>query len=105
MDHQWVQLLPWVLLGLQANPRQDDGVSAFQVTFAADPILPGALLDAPEGSTHQVADSLQCLEDALPVHLPPPSPPSNVPPGMRHAYVGEDGPKKSALAPLYPGTF
>ena len=97
--------MPWVLLGLRANPRQDDGILTFQATFGADPVLPGALLDSPEGSELQVADSLRRLREALPVRVPPPPPPSNVPAGLTHMYVREDGPKKSALAPLYRGPF
>jgi hypothetical protein len=44
----WVDHLPWVLLGLRAAPREDDGSTPTQEVFGTPLILPGQFLDSPE---------------------------------------------------------
>ncbi len=44
----WVDHLPWVLLGLRAAPREDDGSTPAQEVFSTPLILPGQFLDSPE---------------------------------------------------------
>ncbi len=44
----WVDHLPWVLLGLCAVPREDDGSTPAQEVFGTPLILPGQFLDSPE---------------------------------------------------------
>jgi hypothetical protein len=44
----WVDHLPWVLLGLCAAAREDDGSTPAQEVFGTPLILPGQFLDSPE---------------------------------------------------------
>jgi hypothetical protein len=44
----WVDHLPWVLLGLHAAAREDDGTPPPQAVFGSPLILPGKFLDSPE---------------------------------------------------------
>jgi transposase InsO family protein len=44
----WVDHLPWVLLGLRAAAREDDGSTPAQEVFGSPLILPGQFLDSPE---------------------------------------------------------
>jgi len=44
----WVNHLPWVLLGLRAAAREDDGSTPAQAVFGSPLILPGQFLDSPE---------------------------------------------------------
>jgi transposase InsO family protein len=42
----WVDHLPWVLLGLRAAAREDDGSTPAQAVFGSPLILPGQFLDS-----------------------------------------------------------
>ena len=44
----WVDHLPWVLLGLRAAAREDNGSTPAQAVFGSPLILPGRFLDSPE---------------------------------------------------------
>jgi hypothetical protein len=44
----WLQHLPWILLGLQAAPRENSGVSAAELVFGTPLQLPGQFLAAAE---------------------------------------------------------
>jgi hypothetical protein len=44
----WVDHIPWVLLGLCAASREDDGTARAQSVFGSPLILPGQFLDSPE---------------------------------------------------------
>jgi hypothetical protein len=44
----WVDHLPWVLLGLRAAAREDDGSTPAQEVFGSPLILPGQFLNSPE---------------------------------------------------------
>jgi hypothetical protein len=44
----WVDHLPWVLMGLRAAPREDGGSTPAQEVFGTPLILPGQFLDSPE---------------------------------------------------------
>jgi hypothetical protein len=44
----WVDHLPWVLLGLSAAAREDAGSTSAQAVFSSPLILPGQFLDSAE---------------------------------------------------------
>jgi transposase InsO family protein len=44
----WVDHLPWVILGLRTAAREDDGSTPAQEVFGSILILPGQFLDSPE---------------------------------------------------------
>jgi hypothetical protein len=44
----WVDHIPWVLLGLRPAAREDDGTAPAQAVFSSPLILPGKFLDSPE---------------------------------------------------------
>jgi transposase InsO family protein len=44
----WVDHLPWVLLGLRAAVREDNSFTPAQAVFGSPLILPGQFLDSPE---------------------------------------------------------
>jgi hypothetical protein len=60
----WVDHLPWVLMGLRAAPREDDGSTPAQEVFGTPLILPGQFLDSPE------------IPPTLPLDTTPPTPAS-----------------------------
>ena len=39
----WLEHLPWVLLGLRAVPKEEDGVSAAEATYGHSLVLPSQL--------------------------------------------------------------
>jgi hypothetical protein len=41
----WAEHLPWVLLGLRAAPKEDSGVSAAEVVFGSQLVLPNQVLE------------------------------------------------------------
>jgi hypothetical protein len=47
-EANWVDHLPWVLLGLRAAAREDDGSTPAQAVFGSQLNLPGQFLDSPE---------------------------------------------------------
>ncbi len=42
---QWLEHLPWVLLGIRAAPKEDSGISAAEAVFGGQLALPGQLVD------------------------------------------------------------
>ena len=103
----WPDVLPWVLLGLRANPREDDGLSAFEAVFGAVPVLPSSLLQD-ESAPAEVLEGLRRVQRGLPVRPLPEDPAStsstSVPPGLKFVYVREDG-VKTPLQELYRGPY
>jgi hypothetical protein len=65
----WPLHLPWVLMGLQATPTEDTGVSATEIVFGVPLVLPGQILDTEEPPP---ADFIAILRQS---NLPPPSRP------------------------------
>ena len=49
----WMDHLPWVLLGLRAAPREEDSTTPAQAVFGSPLILPGQFLDSPELSSSE----------------------------------------------------
>jgi transposase InsO family protein len=48
----WIEHLPWVLLGIRATPKDDVGISAAEVVYGAQMVVPGQLLEKAEGGEH-----------------------------------------------------
>jgi hypothetical protein len=75
----WVDNLPWVLLGLRAAAREDDGSTPTQAVFGSPLILPGQFLDSPELPSNifleQFSETLSAAEHTATVrrdgHVPP----------------------------------
>ena len=42
---EWLEHLPWVLLGIRVAPKEDSGVSAAEAGFGGQLALPGQFLD------------------------------------------------------------
>jgi hypothetical protein len=109
----WVDHLPWVLLGLRAAPRADDSSTPAQEVFGTPLILPGQFLDLPEippkNFLEQFSKTLNAAEHTATRHntaaahqLPP-----RLPDDLAHAptvFVRRDG-HVSPLQPLYDGPF
>ena len=55
----WVADLPWILLGLWAQPREDTGPSAAEAVFGAPLVLPGQFLHQPEPPGQEFLDQLR----------------------------------------------
>ncbi len=55
----WVSELPWILLGLQAQPREDTGVSAAESVFGAPLVLPGQYLHQQEPPQQKFFEQLR----------------------------------------------
>jgi hypothetical protein len=62
---QWTVPLLWVLLGLQAAPRVDSGVSATELVYRAPLTLPGQLLSTaeppPQFFVEQLRSTVPCV--------------------------------------------
>jgi cleavage and polyadenylation specificity factor subunit 1 len=46
----WVEHLPWAILGIRAAPKEEAGVSAAEVVFGTQLLLPNQVLQQPEDS-------------------------------------------------------
>ncbi len=109
----WVDHLPWVLLGLRAAAREDDGSTPAQEVFGAPLILPGQFLDSPEippkNFLEQFSKTLSAAEYSATRHntvaarrLPP-----QLPNDLARAltvFVRRDG-HEPPLQPLYDGPY
>ena len=100
----WMEALPWTLLGLRAVPREDDGVSAAERVFGSSLVLPGSLLDVPEADSAELARAFRDLTEGVPVRQP--STPSKIVPvpGMTYAYVRVDA-VSPPLSEKYTGPY
>jgi len=108
----WAAHLPWVLLGLRAAPREEDGLSPAQAVYGDGLILPGQYLDAPELPTADFLRQMAALGDSP----PPPTrhntavgrqPPEELPDALLRAptvLVRRDG-HVPPLQPLYDGPY
>jgi hypothetical protein len=59
---RWPEHLPWVLLGLRTAPKEDSGVSAAELVYAAALALPAEFLSAAEPPTTEFLQKLQQVE-------------------------------------------
>jgi transposase InsO family protein len=77
----WMDHLPWVMLGLRAAPRKDSGISAAELVYGAPLVLPGQFLSVAEPLSavflQQLRSFLPCVADradrgqAVPTPLAP----------------------------------
>ncbi len=84
----WVDHLPWVLLGLPAAAREDDGSTPAQEVFGTLLILPGQFLDSPEippkifleqfSTTLSAAEHSATRHNTAAAHRPPPQLPDDL---------------------------
>ncbi len=104
----WVDHLPWVLLGLRAAPKEDSGVSSAEMLYGSPLSLPGKFLASAEPPPEQFLIQLQEMAAGFvppPTRAPPPGP--KVPSallGAKFVYIRR-GAAASSLAPLYEGPF
>ncbi len=56
---QWVEHLPWVLLGLRAQPKEDSNMSSAELVYGTPLTLPGEFLGTPEASAQEIADQIR----------------------------------------------
>jgi hypothetical protein len=109
----WVDHLPWVLLGLSAAPREDDGSTPTQEVFGMPLILPGQFLDSPEIPPkiflEQFSKTLSAAEHSATRHNTAAAhrPPQQLPDDLACAptvFVRRDG-HVPPLQPLYDGPY
>jgi transposase InsO family protein len=87
-DQQWMEHLPWVLLGLRAAPKEDCGFSSAEMVYGAPLTLPGEFLGAEEApSPALLADLRAKMIGFQPpgVRRPPPAASSGLPPNLLQA--------------------
>ncbi len=108
----WVGHLPWVLLGLRAAPREDNGSTPAQEVFGTPLILPGQFLDSPEIPPkiflEQFSKTLSTAEHSATrhntaAHRPPPQLPDDLARAPT-VFVRRDG-HVLPLQPLYDGPY
>ncbi len=102
--------LPWVLLGLRAVAREDDGSTPAQEVFGTPLILPGQFLDSPEmppkifleqfSKTLSAAEHSATRHNTTAAHRPPPQLPDNLARAPT-VFVRRDG----HVPPLYDGPY
>jgi hypothetical protein len=105
----WLDHLPWILLGLRAAPKEDSGFSSAELVFGSRLALPGELQ---QQSPPVQAELLAPPQPPRPhetrlADRSQPAPPADVPASLRlasHVYVrkGDSGPP---LAQLYSGPY
>jgi hypothetical protein len=109
----WVDHLPWVLMGLRAAPREDDGSTPAQKVFGTPLILPGQFLDSPEIPPkiflEQFSKTLSAAEHTATRHNTSAArqPPPRLPDDLARAsmvFVRRDG-HVPPLQPLYDGPY
>jgi hypothetical protein len=109
----WVDHLPWVLLGLRAAAREDDGSTPAQKVFSSPLILPGQFLDSPEIPPkiflEQFSKTLSAAEHSATRHNTAATrhPPPQLPDDLAHAptvFVRRDS-HVPPLQPLYDGPY
>ncbi len=109
----WVDHLPWVLLGLRAAAREDDGSIPAQAVFGSPLILPGQFLDSPELPSliflEQFSKTLSAAEHTSTRHNTAATrqPPSQLPDDLAHAltvFLRWNG-HVPPLQPLYDGPY
>ncbi len=109
----WVYHLPWVLLGLRAAAREDDGSNPAQEVFGTPLILPGQFLDSPEippkifleqfSKTLSTAKHSATRHNTAAAHRPPPQLPDDLARAPT-VFVRRDG-HVLPLQPLYDGPY
>jgi hypothetical protein len=103
----WPSHLPWVMLGLRAEPREDSGVSAAELVYGCPLSLPGQFLTGseppPASFVRQLNSSLPCVADNS--HRSS-SPPAGARRLQEAAFVYVRAPPVSpTLAPVYRGPY
>ena len=105
-EDNWVNHLPWVMLGLRANPRDSENCSAFQRVFGSTPTLPGPTVNQDPSDTDAWHKAWQDSVPSLPNW---PTRPAKfkeaIPKDLRSAsqvWIRHDAPR-SALTPVYTG--
>jgi hypothetical protein len=66
----WADELPWVLLGLHAQPREDTGLFSSEAVFGTPIVLPNEFLSNDEMSVDSVLKNMSKTLDAPPYSLP-----------------------------------
>jgi transposase InsO family protein len=108
-----VHHLPWVLLGLRAAAREDDGSTPAQAVFGSPLILPGQFFDSPELPSNifleQFSKTLSAAEHTATSHNNAAArrPPPQLPDDLARApsvFVRRDG-HVPPLQPLYDGPY
>ncbi len=109
----WVDHLPWVLLGLRAAAREDDGSTPAQAVFGSPLILPGQFLDSPElpskifleqfSKTLSAAEHTATRHNTAAARRPPPQLPDDLTRALT-VFVRRDG-HVPQLLPLYDGPY
>jgi transposase InsO family protein len=104
----WIDHLPWVLLGLRAAPKEDSGVSSAEMLYGSPLSLPGQILASAEPPPERFLTQLQEMAAGFvppPTRPPPPGP--AISPALlaaKFVYIRR-GAAASSLAPLYEGPF
>jgi hypothetical protein len=66
----WAKELPWVLLGLRSQPREDTGLSPAEAVFGVPLVLPNEFLQAQEFSVDQIFNKFSKTLDTTAFSLP-----------------------------------
>ena len=109
----WVADLPWILLGLWAQPQEDTGRSAAEAVFIVPLVLPGQFMHQPDPPGQEFFDQLcQAMSNFQPAPVrhntgERAAAPAELPPDLLQAdfvFITKDG-HLPALQQLYEGPF
>ena len=106
----WMDQLPWVLLGLRTTIKEDLLSSPAELVYGTPIAIPGDCL--PINPAPTTADHLRALHNtvqqlrptATAHHAAPNRQAVRLPPNLRHVFVRRDG-HRPPLAPVYDGPF
>jgi hypothetical protein len=56
---QWVEHLPWVLLGLRAAPKEDSNISSAEMVYGLPLTLPGEMCQPPEVTSQEIVEGIR----------------------------------------------
>ena len=101
---EWLDELPWTLLGMRNSPREDDNTSPAEAVFGSPCVLPGSLLESPEMNEDQLRKAFSNLKSGFPVRKPSTPPPLKQIPPLDLVYVRVDA-VQPPLSPKYRGPY
>jgi hypothetical protein len=70
LQKPWAEEIPWVLLGLQSQPREDTGLSPAEAVYGVPLFLPNEFLKVEEFSLDQIVNKFSKIVDTPAFSLP-----------------------------------
>jgi hypothetical protein len=110
-DVQWVEHLPWVLLGLRAALKEDSNISSAEMVYGLPPTLPREMCSLLEITSQEIVEGICSAATSFTPRPTRPLPMEDASTSIvedlqtaSHVYVFREG-VVSSLAPRYQGPY